>query len=65
MITELLNAIFFKQSNVPAVEHNVPVFKITQNAPIENDFEVTELSYAEYMQFIRHERQNQNGALHS
>jgi hypothetical protein len=65
MMNELLNAIFFKKSNVPAVEHSVPVFKITQNAPIKNDFEVTELSYAEYMQFIRNERQNQNGVLHS
>ncbi|MDP3087163.1 MAG: hypothetical protein Q8M99_03070 [Methylotenera sp.] len=56
MVKKILNTIFSKKINQKAVASSVPVFKITQPELIESDFEVSEISYAEYAKFENDER---------
>lgn len=57
MIKQLLESIFLKKPKV--AKEDVPVFKITENLPVKSDFEVTELSYEEYVKFASSERRHQ------
>lgn len=74
MLKDLLESIFLRKSKVVASE--TPKFKITENSPVKSDFEVTELSYEEYVKFasaerrhtaqsVVYDRRNPTGAHHS
>lgn len=54
MIKQFFNALLSKKDSVN--ESEVPVFKITENAPVKSDFEVTELSYEEYVRIVGQDR---------
>lgn len=54
MIKQFLNSIFSKEPK--ATQADVPSFKITKDEPVKTDFEVTELSYEEYAQFVNQDR---------
>ncbi|PKO47975.1 MAG: hypothetical protein CVU29_00930 [Betaproteobacteria bacterium HGW-Betaproteobacteria-22] len=56
MLKNLLESIFFKKTK--AVVPETPKFKITENKPVKSDFEVTELSYEEYVKFASSERRH-------
>lgn len=54
MIKQFFNSLLSKKES--ADESAVPVFNITENAPVKSDFEVTELSYEEYVRIIGQDR---------
>lgn len=58
MMKEFLSAMFFKKPVAATVDAGVPVFKITETAAVKADFEVTELSYEEYVKFNSQERRH-------
>jgi len=71
MISELFKSFFSKKDEIQ--KPVAPVFNITENAPLKSDFEVTELSYEEYVRiigqdrrqattYVSHERRNAAGA---
>lgn len=51
-----LSSIF--SSKPKAIDTGVPVFKITEAPAVKSDFEVTELSYEEYVKFSSPERRH-------
>jgi len=54
MVKQLFNSIFAKKNE--AQKPSVPAFTITENGPLKTDFEVSELSYEEYVKFVNEER---------
>ncbi|OGV78300.1 MAG: hypothetical protein A3I83_00310 [Methylotenera sp. RIFCSPLOWO2_02_FULL_45_14] len=54
MVKQLFNSIFAKKNE--AQKPSVPAFTITENGPLKADFEVSELSYEEYVKFVNEER---------
>lgn len=60
MIKQLLESILLKKAKKNKVsKEDMPAFKITENGPVKSDFEVTELSYEEYVKFASSERRHQ------
>ncbi len=53
---DFLNAMFFNKPK--AIDNGVPVFKITESPAVKSDFEVTELTYEEYVEFSSPERRH-------
>lgn len=54
MVKQFFNSVFAKKNE--AQKPSVPAFTIIENGPLKADFEVSELSYEEYVKFVNEER---------